>query len=425
MPLIFYQLFLRIYKTIARAISPFNPKARRWVRAQGQWKEQWQQLLAGSPATPHQPVVWMHASSLGEFEQGAPVANALKAQFPHIRLVITFFSPSGYEVRKNFEAATAVGYLPFDHPRHSARFVQMLQPSLVLWVKYEYWYFTLKAIQQQQVPLMLISGIFRPGQPFFKWYGGLHRQMLACFTHFFVQNDASARLLQKLVPAELITTAGDTRTDRVWNIAQRWQPIPAIENWLGQHKQVVVAGSTWPADEEELVHYFKTHPEVRLILAPHHMDAPMLQATQKLFPEANLYTQWINNPGQAAPAQVLIIDIIGILAHLYNYATIAYIGGGFTGDGVHNVLEAAVYGKPIVHGPEYEKYAEAVALVETGASWVIESALELEAVLNKLLNNPAQTAASGAIAARYVATHKGATAAIVQHVQENLRASTL
>lgn len=364
------------------------------------------------------PIVWMHASSLGEFEQGRPLLEMLKKHRPEWKLALSFFSPSGYEPVKNSTLVDLVFYLPYDTPVDAPRVVKMLKPIMVFWVKYEYWFHHLKSIHDAGVPLFLVSGIYRHDQPFFKWYGGLHRQMLAYFTHFFVQHQAAADLLQTLVSPEKISISGDTRFDRVIDIAENWQGIEAVENWLQGANKVLVAGSTWPDDEEELVHYFRTNPDVKLIIAPHQIEQPLLADTRALFPNSRRFSQLIAGQEQES-FQVLIIDNVGMLNRLYRYATVAYVGGGFAGDGVHNVLEAAVYGRPVVHGPEYEKYAEATGLLAAGGSLTGDSAIELEKVFDSLFKDQEYTELTGSKARNYVYAHAGGSKQILNYLSSN------
>jgi 3-deoxy-D-manno-octulosonic-acid transferase len=361
--------------------------------------------------------IWMHCASLGEFEQGRPVLEALREQYPGHKFLLTFFSPSGFEVRKDYQGADLIAYLPMDSKANAMKLINMVNPKLVLWVKYEYWYYYLTALKKKQVPVLLISGIFRPDQPFFKWYGRLHQYMLESFSQLFVQNEASQQLLNN-IGFKKVTVNGDTRFDRVVEIAAGFRSIPAIETFCGNHP-VIVAGSTWDADEEELDHYANTHPELRFIIAPHEIDEPHLQDIEQLFKHCIRFSEWSRTMQADASINTLIIDNIGMLSKLYHYATIAYIGGGFGNDGVHNVLEAAVYGKPVVFGPVYDKFIEAAELVETGGGISIETALELEEVFNELLNDTSAYEKAAVAAANYVVSKTGATNAVTAYIQEN------
>lgn len=407
---------------VAGAIMGINPKARKWVLGRHGWERKWKEKLQAADITAGQTLVWMHAASLGEFEQGSPLIEEIKKQYPGVKVVITFFSPSGYEVRKNYAGADVVGYLPFDGPLTAPAFVKMLEPSLVIWVKYDYWYYTLQAIYRRQIPLLLISGMFRPSQPFFKWYGKLHREMLQFFSHLFVQNDNAVALLKGVVKDDKVTVSGDTRFDAVLRLAENWQPNELVAKWLKQSPLTVVAGSTWPSDEEEMVHFIKSRPDIKWIIAPHNLEEDMLQDTLQLLEQPTRYSQ-LGKERQETPAlsNVLLIDNVGMLRYLYKYGTVCYLGGGFTGSGIHNVLEAAVYGKPVIHGPEFSKYAEATGLLEAGGSFVVSSALTLESKLEELLGNPEKCADAGSKAESYVRQQAGAASAIMLWIQANLR----
>jgi 3-deoxy-D-manno-octulosonic-acid transferase len=369
------------------------------------------------------PVIWMHCSSLGEFEQGRPVIEALRRQSPRARIVLTFFSPSGYTAIKDYEGADYIYYLPLDGQGNARRFIDLVKPTLVLWVKYDYWYYFLAELKKRNIPVLLISGVFRADQPFFKWYGRLHRYMLDSFTHLFVQTEASRDLLVHRRLGERVSVSGDTRFDRVIEIAAEGAPLPLIEAFCGG-RVVIVAGSTWEEDEEELDHYANTHPEIRFIVAPHEITEDRMVEVERLFRHCVRYSVWVGGGGPKVTRtgwpepNVLLIDNIGMLSRLYRYATITYIGGGFGDDGVHNVLEAAIYGKPVIFGPVIEKYIEAVELTESGGGIVIDSALEAEKVFDRLLGDPEECREIGEASYQYVDSKKGATGKIVRYIQE-------
>ncbi|NII27475.1 3-deoxy-D-manno-octulosonic acid transferase [Pseudoflavitalea sp. X16] len=446
MHLFFYTIFCRFYLLGVRLAALWNPKARLWLEGRKGLLERIQSAIGSNESgeksrepgveswesgvkspdselkTPDSRLIWMHCASLGEFEQGRPVLEALRSRYPGIKILLTFFSPSGYEVRKNYEGADYVFYLPMDSRANARRFLDMVQPSLVIWIKYEYWYHYLTALKKRKIPTLLVSGIFRPDQPFFKWYGRLHRYILESFTHLFVQTPDSRDLLTGIGFTANVTINGDTRFDRVTQIAQQFAPIPAVEAFCDNHS-TVVAGSTWSEDEEELDHYANTHPEMRFIIAPHEVNEAHLVEIEKLFKHTVRYSVLQKRvPGTVSRDQqvtnTLIIDNIGMLSRLYKYATITYVGGGFGSDGVHNVLEAAVYSKPVVHGPVYEKYVEATELVEQGGAFPIETALELEKVLNNLLADTAAYNKACRQAGDYVHAKAGATDAVLQFIQE-------
>lgn len=471
MSIIFYHVFLLLYKTGIRLIAPWNRKAKLWLEGRRGLFEQMRGELteSGRVRAGSGPVIWMHCASLGEFEQGRPVIEGLRRMLPECRIVLTFFSPSGYTTKKGYAGADHIFYLPLDSPRNARSFIDLVQPDIVLWVKYDYWYYFLVELKKRKIPTLLISGIFRPDQPFFRWYGRLHRYMLECFTHLFVQTEASRLLLERLRLTNQVTVSGDTRFDRVIGIAEAGEPLSLVAEFCG-NAPVIVAGSTWEEDEEELDHYANSHPEMRFIVAPHEIGEDRMREIERLFRHSVRYSVLksdgrkpdgrtpdgrpsqggasspagggANSPaggGAAGPMggsaagrkgaggskglgswpepNVLIIDNIGMLSRLYRYATIAYIGGGFGDDGVHNVLEAAVYGKPVMFGPVIEKYIEAVELVEGGGGLIIDSALEAEKVFDRLLKNPEECREAGAAARDYVYSKRGATEKIINYLK--------
>ena len=409
-----YQLFLILYAIAFRIAALFNNKAKLGLRGR---KNILSTIRSNNPASGQQ-VIWMHCASVGEFEQGRPVVESLKKCYPTITIVLTFFSASGYEAMKNYQGADQIYYLPLDSALNAKKMVDALKPTLVLWVKYEFWYHYLHELKSRNIPVLLISGIFRASHPFFKWYGSLWRKMLGSFTYLFVQNESSSILLSSIGIRENTQITGDTRFDRVIEIAEKFEPLPAIERYCGKSR-VLVAGSTWEEDETELIHYVRLNLDKKFIIAPHETDKGHLQDMKKAFPYSLLYSDWINHPLDASKkTNVLIIDNVGMLSRLYRYADITYVGGGFGADGVHNVLEAAVYGKPVVFGPEYTKYAEAIGLVESGGGIPIQNALELESILTQLWEQEEVLNAKGLAANNFVYAHAGASKKIIQFIQE-------
>ncbi|MEO6916014.1 MAG: glycosyltransferase N-terminal domain-containing protein [Chitinophagaceae bacterium] len=365
--------------------------------------------------------VWMHCASLGEFEQGRPVIEGLRQNYPEISIIVTFFSPSGFEVRKNYEGADHIFYLPADSASNARRFLDIVRPTLVLWIKYEYWYYYLRQIHKMQIPLLLISANFIPSQAFFQWYGSLHRKMLDFFSGIFVQSESSRILLTSINVVKKVEIGGDTRFDRVMDIAGQFEEIESIARFCGQ-SQVVVSGSTWEEDEEMLDHYANTHQGIRFIIAPHEIGEERIRKIQELFKHSVTYSTYINESEMREPAgetNVLIIDNIGLLSRLYKYATIAYVGGGFGEDGVHNILEAAVFGRPVIYGPVYEKFLEAAELVECGGGISIGSALELERLLNKLLKDKSAYNTAAQASRNYVRENIGARERILKFIEDN------
>lgn len=358
----------------------------------------------------------MHCASLGEFEQGRPIIEKLKYNYPSHKILLTFFSPSGYEIRKNYSGADGIFYLPLDGKVSAEKFISIVNPVLVVWVKYEYWFYYLTLLKQKNIPVILVSAIFRESQPFFKWYGGLWKKILQSFENIFVQNEDSVSLLKTIDLAGNVTVTGDTRFDRVVDIATVKLPLPSQIAHFCIDKKVIVAGSTWQEDEEEIVHYAKMHGDIKFIIAPHEIDKERLDDIKKLFPNAVFYSEFIAGKHEA---QTIIIDNIGMLSKLYQLATVAYIGGGFNDSGIHNILEAAVYGKPIIFGPAYEKFVEANDLINREGAFSIENALELEALLDKFFSNDEFLKNASRICKDYVYENRGATNKIMEYIYAN------
>ncbi len=405
---LFYNIFLQLYVASVKIISPFNEKAKLWIRG----RKKFPSFNFDSANT---KVVWIHCASLGEFEQGRPVLEEIKKQYPSSAIVLSFFSPSGYEAQKNYSGAEAVFYLPMDSKANAKKLIKAMQPSLVIWVKYEYWFYYLDELKLQNIPVILVSGIFRKGHPFFKWYGKMWDQMLQSFDHFFVQDKNSKYLLGTINIKKNVTVSGDTRFDRVIAIAEGFQHLPVIREFCKDGK-VIVAGSTWEDDETEWVHYIKANPNIRFIIAPHETSKLHLAEIKKMFKGCILYSELVE--GKLTHTNLLVIDNVGMLSRLYYYADITYVGGGFGDDGVHNVLEAAVYGKPVIYGPEFEKFIEAGELTDCGGGISIGNALELEKVINDLWKDEDLFAQAGSAAKNYVYANAGATQKILHWVQE-------
>lgn len=418
--IIFYHLFLIIYKAGIYLISFWNHKAKLWISGRKDVFKKLQKLIKSSGGD---KTIWMHCASLGEFEQGRPVLQKIREEFEDKIIVVSFFSPSGFEIVKGNKDFKNIFYLPLDSKSNAKNWLDILNPGLVLWVKYEYWYFYLKEIKERKIPLLMISGVYRNSQIFFKWYGGFYRNMLNSFTHFFLQNEASKEYLEKIISPEKITVAGDTRCDRVINIAQNFTDIPGIISFCENHK-VIVAGSTWEEDETEWIHFIKQHPEIKFIIAPHEIDAENLEDVRKEFAGSIFYSQWLEesqapNNGERQQSNCLVIDNIGMLSRLYHYATIAYVGGGFGDDGLHNILEAAVYGKPVIFGPEYDKNFEAQEMINCGGAISVDNAITLEKTINQLLGDTIELSSRSEAAKNYVYKNAGATNKIILFIKEN------
>jgi 3-deoxy-D-manno-octulosonic-acid transferase len=406
--LLLYNLFLSVYRAGIAIAALWNPKARAWQQGRnGQWARLQKAIPKGEK---YENRYWMHCASLGEFEQGRPVLEALKKQHADCFIVLSFFSPSGYEIRKNYEGADVVCYLPMDGPAAARRFLNIMQPTLALFVKYEFWHYYLRELQQRSIPTVLVCGAFRKSQPFFKWWGGFFRKMLSQFQLLTVQDTISLQLLQEIKLGAKAHLTGDTRYDRVAQIATAARDLPLIEVFKRSGK-LVIAGSTWPDDERMLKEALRVLPEDwKLVIAPHEIDKTHLESIKALFGQQCVFYSGFQTDMKA---RVLVIDNIGMLSSLYCYGEIACIGGGFNRSGIHNVLEPAVFGLPVIMGPEYEKFSEAVALVKKGFAFSVNDAAEYSRVLQDLITDNEGRHALQELIKTYVQEHTGATAKIL------------
>lgn len=406
-----YRIGIKIYGLLIRILSPFSDKARKWADGR-------RGVLArvAREVDAEKGSIWFHFASLGEFEQGRPVLEALKLHRPDQHIVVTFYSPSGYEIRKNTPLADHVYYLPEDTPSNAKAFIRLINPTMAIFTKYEYWPYYFRTLAAVGVPLYVISAIFRPKQAFFKWYGGLFRQTLRHVTHFFVQHAESGTLLAQL-GLHNVTVAGDTRFDRVASLPGMRKAIPEVESFAAA-APVLVAGSTWPADEALLAQLHRRFADWHIIIAPHEIHEEHLLAIERLFPDAVRFSTLRSNIDQSAtyrPAgKILLVDNIGMLSSLYGYGRVAYVGGGF-GIGIHNTLEAATYGVPVIFGPNYHKFEEAKGLIAEGGGFSVGDADGLIEAMGALIDETKRRRA-GAIAGRYVREHAGATDMIVRHL---------
>jgi 3-deoxy-D-manno-octulosonic-acid transferase len=360
----------------------------------------------------------MHCASLGEFEQGRPVVEALIKKYPSKKIIISFFSASGYEAAKKYQLADQILYLPFDGKHSSEHFIKYVNPEIVIWIKYEYWYWYLTILKEKKIPILLVSAHFRLGQPFFKWYGGLFKKMLNSFTQVFVQHQESASLIKDILPEDKLTISGDTRFDRVLTLRENSEALPDFINEFLGNRFCVVAGSTWPEDELQINHFEKMNPSIKLFIVPHEVDAVSIKDVQQRFNNHILYSELLAGKTLDTEQNVMIVDKIGVLSRLYKYADIAYIGGGFNESGIHNTLEAAVWGTAIVFGPVYEKFIEAKQLIELGAAKSISTPVELDAAFNEIIANKELLVKKKLISKNYVATNRGATDKILEYIQE-------
>jgi len=411
--ILLYDFAIFLYTTLIRIAALFQPKAAQWVAGRRDLFDRIGEATASWKTGEPRFTVWVHCASLGEFEQGRPLIESLKRQNPQVRIVLTFFSPSGYEIRKNYPQADFIAYLPTDTRRNAARFLDLLQPDLAVFVKYEFWIHHLLALQKKQVPTLLISALFRKDQVFFKWYGGLFRSVLSVFSHIFTQNEPAAALLRQL-GLKAVTVAGDTRVDRVMQLAESAPSYPVAEAFRGNSK-LLIAGSTWPEDEALLLPFLlESLPDGwKAIIAPHQADAAHVQPILRALDKAAIpYSQ--ATAENAATARFLVIDNVGMLSSLYQYGAVAYIGGGF-GAGIHNTLEPIAFGLPVIFGRKYEKFEEARYLVENGGGFSIQNQDTL-AVAFRQLEAPEFYKKSSETAKSYLLNNQGATGQIVQFI---------
>ncbi|MBE9469114.1 MAG: 3-deoxy-D-manno-octulosonic acid transferase [Bacteroidetes bacterium] len=408
-----YNILIRLYSFSVRLASVFNPKARFFVKGRKNIFKKINQSIDKS-----QQIIWFHCASLGEFEQGRPVIETLKQKYPQYKILLTFFSPSGYEVRKNYAGADYIFYLPIDTRRNAIKFIKTVNPKLVFFVKYEFWYHYLNVLQKNKIPVYIFSAIFRKNQLFFKWYGGFYRNMLQKFDFLFVQNTESKELLNS-INIKNVEIAGDTRFDRVYSIASQAKNIPIIDAFK-QGKTTIIAGSTWKPDEELLVKFINSqnNNELKYIIAPHEIFVENIERIEKAIKKKTLRFSKADERN-VLEAQVIIIDNIGMLSSLYKYGDIAYIGGGF-GKGIHNVLEAATFGLPLFFGTNYHQFNEAVQLVNLKAAFVVNNFSDLEINFKNLLANKKLLESTGEKSKKHVVSNLGATGKIVTKCEKNL-----
>ncbi len=400
-----YQLGTALYTAGLRLAVPFNQKAK--LRHNGLTEQKTVPNICADKQS-----IWFHCASLGEFEQARPIIERIKAELPDSYIILTFFSPSGFEMRKNYAHADTVLYLPPDSPKNAKLFVNSLKPDLVFWIKYEFWYNYLNEIASKKIPLFLISAVFRENQLFFKPHGKIYRKMLSYFSEIFVQDDISLNLLTK-IGLKNVTRAGDTRIDRVLRLPDEGQRFPKIETFVND-SLVLVAGSTWHEDEHLLMEYLRKHQHIKAIIAPHEIGEQHLQKIEES--STGIVKRYSRvSSEEIKSAQILLIDNIGMLSVLYRYARFAYIGGGF-GAGIHNTLEPAVFGKPVVFGPKFKKFTEAVELVKQEAFFSISDYQTLENCFDSLFGNTDLCHSAGVKARTYTELNKGATDVILKHV---------
>ena len=469
-----YNIVITLYLIGVAIASLFSEKVRKMWRGERRTIQHLKEHV-----DPDAKYIWVHAASLGEFEQGRPIIERIKATHPEDKILLTFFSPSGYEVRKNYEGADIICYLPLDTIRNSRRFLRAVRPVCALFIKYEFWYNYLHILKHRQVPVYSVSSIFRPEQIFFRWYGHQYSRVLKCFTHFFVQNEVSKQLLEEKLKITAVTVTGDTRFDRVISISEQATALPLIEKFCSGSR-VFVAGSSWQPDEEVFIPYFsaeyreqrkeengkektekgkrsfvsmssecqtkygrgsyrlvreqrmlakqkaegrKREDRWKLVIAPHVIGEDHLQQIERMLRQAHLtplrystLTSSHEEHGEAIDADALIIDCFGLLSSVYRYADVAYVGGGF-GVGIHNLLEAAVWGTPVFFGPNNARFQEAQELKACGGGIEITSAESFRTEMDSLLADTAALQARGSAAGEYVRSHAGATEAIIKAIK--------
>lgn len=404
-----YNLSIFLYSILIKITAPFNIKASQINKGRQQ-----SFAILQSRIKHDRPVIWVHCASLGEFEQGRPIIETIRRQYPDYQILLSFFSPSGYEIRKNYELADCIFYLPADTRRNAKKLIELVRPEMVFFVKYEFWFHYINELKKKNIPLYLFSAIFRENQLFFKntpwakWY----RQMLHGFAHFFVQDQKSVELLAGL-GFRNVTKAGDTRFDRVAEIARNGKNIPLIEKFKG-NSQLVIAGSTWKPDDELLARYIHSHPETKFIIAPHETKRGNVERLISLLKTPVIcYTEATEE--SVMNKQVLVVDTIGLLSSIYKYADLAYIGGGF-GVGIHNTLEAAIFGMPIVFGPNYLRFNEATSMVRLGVAFPVSDYDTLHAILSDLLSDDTKRASISSQCTAYTNQNLGATNIILNKV---------
>jgi 3-deoxy-D-manno-octulosonic-acid transferase len=415
MSFLLYQFTILFYGFFIRIASLFHYKARLWIQGRRNLLTEIEKAYTDNK----QKVIWMHCASAGEFEQGRPVLEQLRKRHPEKKIVLTFFSPSGYELRKNYTGVDAVYYLPLDTRRNAKRFIKALSPELVIMVKYEFWLNYLFELRHCRIPVMLISALFRPNQIFFKPYGGIFLKALQAFRYIFVQDESSKELLA-VKGLQNIIVAGDTRFDRVIAISESQQEIPFIKEFISNHF-CIVAGSTWQGDETILLQVALSEKNNRWIIVPHEIDEQHIHQLTITWPGAVRYSQLEHHAANKA-YQTLIIDNVGMLSALYRYAHVAYVGGGFN-KGIHNTLEAAVYGVPVLFGPKYQKFKEAKELIACKAAFAVHTADDVIQWLNTFRNNESFKLQCAAQARKYVLSRKGATEKIMNYIDKEISLS--
>lgn len=404
-----YTIIVQIVALFLKFVALFSPKIKLFVEGRKPVFDVLKKTIKATDKT-----IWFHAASLGEYEQGLPVIETIKEKFPNHKMVLTFFSPSGYEVRKNNLLADVTVYLPLDTQKNAKKFLTLVHPEKVFFIKYEYWPNYLSELRKLEIPTYLISGVFRKNQLFFKWYGGFYRKALDSFQYFFVQNELSKELLVQLGKTN-VCVSGDTRFDRVASILEKDNSLVFISDFKNNELTIVI-GSSWPKDESLLVNYInQTSEKIKFIIAPHNIkEAQIQELKNSIQKKVVLFSE--KETKNLSDYDVFIIDTIGILTKIYSYADVAYVGGGFGNPGVHNILEPATFGVPIVIGSNFSHFAEVSALVKIGGCISINNEKELNTAFLNLTTNKELREKKGTICHTFVQTNKGATAIILKHI---------
>ena len=410
----FYNILIYLYVLIIRLSSFFNDKALKWIKGRENWVQK-----AKTISLDNNQLAWFHCSSLGEFEQARPVIKKFKNKFSGWKILITFFSPSGYEVRKDYQDADYVIYLPPDTIKNAKKFLSIIKPKIALFVKYDFWFNYINELYKSNIPIIYFSSIFRKNQYFFKWYGKWYKNQLKKITWFFVQNQESYSLLNS-INIQNVTISGDTRFDRVIEAALQAKPFSEIEKFINKRK-VLLCGSTWYADEKIIHNIFNELPnDIVLIIAPHNIDQQHINILLKMFENQVIKYSDIKNFDDVTKYKVIVIDAMGFLLHIYKYSYVAYVGGGF-GKSIHNILEPAVFGKPVIFGPAYHKFQEAHDLLEMGGAFCVKNSTELKQILIKLLDDHTFYNKASLICNHYVDNQKGATDLIISKIEDLIK----
>jgi len=408
----FYNLFVHLYPLFIRIAAFWNPKARLWIAGRNNQFERLKIAVGASD----KPIIWFHSASLGEFEQGRPVIESMREAYPSYRILLTFFSPSGYEVRKNYAGADMVFYLPMDTKRNAEKFLDITSPKLAIFIKYETWFNFLNTLKQFRTPTLLISAVAYPHQFTFSLWASFMKKTLALFDHIFTQSDDGLELLKENHINTAFSLGGDTRYDRVKTLSTLPFQHQGIETFINK-KQVIVAGSTWYEDEKLLADLSAEQKDLKLIIAPHEISSKNIDELLKLFPGSILFSE-IDNINHPENHTVLIIDSIGLLSKLYRYATIAYVGGGFNRAGIHNILEAAAYGKVVLFGPEYSRSNEAKEMIQLSLAYSCSSKEKISSCISKLFNSTEVLHEKNEAARQFVIDRTGATATILKYIKD-------